>query len=176
MYKLRNQRGFTLIELLVTISLIGIISVPLMGLLASSMQNNVHSKSKTSNGAIAQGFMEQFKKTNSILNLFEGNDTTSLYILYRDGDDIYLDLSDYPMSGGINRYYVNTSNNTETYGDILNKFSDKEYGDYVVKVVLSKERELSTGLYTGVMHINIVVWDKLNKDSSKISLVSLRSY
>lgn len=176
MFKLTNQKGFTLIELLVTIALIGIISIPLLGLLAASMQNNVHSKSKTSNGAVVQSFMELFRKSGDIFSLFDTNDTTSIYLSYKDDDVISMDLSDYPDSSGSTKYYKSTSNGNETYTDILNNFTDKQYGDYIVKIVLLKEKDSSTGTYTGVLQINVSVWDKVNKDNSKVSLVSLRSY
>ena len=164
MKKIQNKKGFTLIELVVSIAILEIISIPIFGLFAVSMRNNVNSRSGISAWAAAQSFMEYYKcNINQDLNV----GPVVYYYLYSNNDisKIHDGLKEDNKSEPLN---LNTD---ESYSYICdNRFDSviiSDY-DYAIKVILQKKDN-------DALKINIIVWDIRLKGAQKVSIVSLRS-
>lgn len=168
-----NQKGFTLIELLVTIAIIGIIGIPITGLFASSMSNNVHSRSRTTSVAVAQSAMEYYKKQGNIKlkeivqSTAGGNTTANFYFFYISGGDDGNSLSHLLEDRSINSKGQKPD---EDYEEITEKYKNTQEFDYVIKVELTID-----GHDPHVVQIFVTVWDSQYKESSRVCLVSLRS-
>lgn len=170
MSRVKNQKGFTLIELLVTISIIGIIGVPILGLFTASMRNNMHSKSRTSIVAVAQGVMDLYKAKNAgmIMDGRGPGDIVCLYLLYKNGQSIPNTIEGYSTSDHTD--YSTFDPCEEKYSDIIDeRFHQSNYDyDFVIRTVLYVRN-------SNLLQINATVWDVINKESSRVNLISLRS-
>lgn len=185
MLKIKNNKGFTIIELIISIAIIGIIAVPLLGLLLQSTKNNTNSNTRTKVVAVSQRAMEWYKssspsktKIEEIIAyiLYSGdfgklndNDSVKAYIFYKNGDNLENKLFDNDsyiknnwLGGGID-------DGLKDYNYVKSLAGNTDY-DLVVEAVLTFKNDA----YSQAVQIIITSWDKLNEDKSKVRLISLR--
>ncbi|MDI6618165.1 MAG: type II secretion system protein [Clostridiales bacterium] len=164
------NKGFTLIELVVSIAILGIIAVPLMGLFSVSFNNNMIAKRRTETVSIAESAMEIYKSDKGI-GAVESKDvtpgqngyTTVFYFYYNshDGTNLIDCLKPDNAVRKINRYV------DEDFAAV-NSYADKKY-NYAIKIVLDLKE------HDEVVEINVMVWNRVDKDAGKVNFISLRS-
>jgi prepilin-type N-terminal cleavage/methylation domain-containing protein len=154
------KKGVTLIELVVGIAIIGIIGAPLLGLFTSSIQNNSMARSKTSIAAVAQAFMDYYKKNG--VSIINNSDTSyeSYCFIYSNGDDISETLPKINLSEDVSI--------DNTFSSLKCKFVADNSFDYIIKTTFIKKD-------TNLIEIQVTVWDTMYQDKNRFTLISLRS-
>jgi prepilin-type N-terminal cleavage/methylation domain-containing protein len=162
---LNDQKGMTLIEILISLAILAIIIVPVLGLLSASTTNNVNSRGKTLNGAVAQAAVEYFKKVD--ISTINGGSRPATYYLFCSKNNID---KDFINDGSIHRKTVSGDDLISDFSgvdNIASQIGAKPY-DYGIRVLLSNTDSSS------LAQITVTVYDSFNKDKNKVTFTSLR--
>lgn len=156
----KNQKGMTLIELIVSIALLAIIIIPVLGMLSASNLNNENARVKTTNGAVAQAVLEYYKKVD-IDSVYSGSRPATLYIFCNKSE----------LNGAFTPEKTVAGDDSVTVftavDAIAASIGAKPY-EYAIRIFLSATDS------TGMVQINVSVWDSINKDNNKVVFTSLR--
>ncbi|WP_111928479.1 type IV pilus modification PilV family protein [Clostridium tertium] len=89
--KVKAKKGMTLIEVIISVALLSILIVPLLGLVMSSLKNNISAEYRQKASYIGQKVLEELKAYDKITLK---NDAGKKYFELLDGDEIIQDLKE----------------------------------------------------------------------------------
>lgn len=166
-----KRKGFTLVEVIVSAVIFCTVSFPTAGLMIRAWQYKNYAEGIQRSNLTARSVMEYLKSTDigKILSVADRG-TIALYSLCTEQADVDLNITNYPMYSGDDKYQSDSIRPDEKYEEIEKNFS-QAFGDSsftgILRIILSKDD-------TGMIFICVTVWDRAGGDMGRTTLSSLR--